>query len=831
MRKASSPYMKKTSHSHTHKYSKNTAPSFLSSLFLTFFLCLFAPLSFSPKTYGASFSFPTYTFPPAKEALKQDPPQSKNNDTLPPLLWGSVSSEINKQLDKDQKTITEIFTNLQKSNPSPSGMVLNHYSDQVSDIRTDMAQVLTRIQNYDTIITSILQVVGDKASAGEDPSITAQRLNLQKITQNIKTTMMRAKLYDLQAHQLYSLIETLRSHIEQITLSKKSPSPITLEFWSHLIEEYNGIEDYNGNYLLSSENAHKHDHHEILIPLGILLTFLLTVMIRKIFHHAIENLLIPRLFVRPHPQDAAYAPYPSHEAFSSLLTGIISCALGTSLWFLWRVSLLSQPQALLHILSSNLPICYFIIGSSIPLHHWHKGYLERKSCFLIAVGLISFATIKFIQNLEIIGPTTNNFLEAILGLYSAATLYFISRIHCRAIERNQNTDTHFSSALSASIWSKLLYPLCILIILTTIGAILSGYIAFAFLLNGLLLTIAYAFGITGLFIGAWQQICALFLSPQNFSGRKLIQLGIHPRRLEQMNVLLSAFGSIALLMLLMALIDNNGDYSLLGLWAHLHKIFIGNNIHGVPLSPKTIFNALLLIIGAHYLINFIKSWFSERFFPTTKLDKGLQTSILSILTYCAWILVGIAISTLVGIPIQNLTWVVSALSVGVGFGLQSIVKDFISGLILLAERPVQTGDIIEISGNRGEVRHVNVRATEITLDDGATLIVPNSAFITTNVKNASFAAIPAHLSLNFTLDAESGLEKIRQIIFDIIVNHPMILQIPEPRIRFISLAGANINLTLEVCFAQPKDKDILKDQLLNEIFSRFHAENMTMTMS
>ncbi|MFP3449237.1 mechanosensitive ion channel family protein, partial [Pseudomonas sp. SIMBA_067] len=86
---------------------------------------------------------------------------------------------------------------------------------------------------------------------------------------------------------------------------------------------------------------------------------------------------------------------------------------------------------------------------------------------------------------------------------------------------------------------------------------------------------------------------------------------------------------------------------------------------------------------------------------------------------------------------NKLAWIVSALSVGIGFGLQEIVKNFISGLILLTERPVKVGDLVSISGIEGDIRRINVRATEIQLGDKSTVIVPNSQFISQNVRNAT----------------------------------------------------------------------------------------------
>ena len=113
----------------------------------------------------------------------------------------------------------------------------------------------------------------------------------------------------------------------------------------------------------------------------------------------------------------------------------------------------------------------------------------------------------------------------------------------------------------------------------------------------------------------------------------------------------------------------------------------------------------------------------------------MRSSLTTLLGYVGGIVViAIALSAL-GIGVERIAWVASALSVGIGFGLQAIVQNFISGLILLAERPVKVGDWVVLGTSEGDVRRINVRATEIQLGDRSTLIVPNSEFITKTVRN------------------------------------------------------------------------------------------------
>lgn len=132
----------------------------------------------------------------------------------------------------------------------------------------------------------------------------------------------------------------------------------------------------------------------------------------------------------------------------------------------------------------------------------------------------------------------------------------------------------------------------------------------------------------------------------------------------------------------------------------------------------------------------MRRWLGSELLPKTISDVGIRASLVTLFSNIGYVLV-ILITGGAGHPVEQLAWIVSALSVGIGFGLQEIVKNFISGLILLTERPVKVGDMIGIGGVEGDVRRINVRATEIQLSDRSTMIVPNSQLISQNVRNAT----------------------------------------------------------------------------------------------
>nr|WP_243444374.1 mechanosensitive ion channel domain-containing protein [Acetobacter persici] len=143
-----------------------------------------------------------------------------------------------------------------------------------------------------------------------------------------------------------------------------------------------------------------------------------------------------------------------------------------------------------------------------------------------------------------------------------------------------------------------------------------------------------------------------------------------------------------------------------------------------------------------------------------------------------------------GVTVKSMTWVVSALSVGIGFGLQSIVQNFVSGIILMAERPVSIGDVVDIAGAHGEVARISVRSTNIKLADGSTMIVPNSQFITSAVRNATRAEKPGVFTIPLQVPFTSDLHKAMNVMTSTLAECENVEAQPVPTASITSVAEA-----------------------------------------
>lgn len=217
------------------------------------------------------------------------------------------------------------------------------------------------------------------------------------------------------------------------------------------------------------------------------------------------------------------------------------------------------------------------------------------------------------------------------------------------------------------------------------------------------------------------------------------------------------------------------------LFAQALEILGGAGLRKLNIIPGHLLNAVLALLIGVYLIRSLRRWLDNEFLPKTAMDPGMCASLSTLFANIGYALVILLALSSLGVQWTNLAWIVSALSVGIGFGLQEIVKNFVSGLILLTERPVKVGDLISISGVEGDIRRINVRATEIQLSDRSIVIVPNSQLISQNLRNVTLGGSAqgvATLELTFALDIDP--EQVNDLLYNTYCEHENILDHPAP---------------------------------------------------
>ena len=282
------------------------------------------------------------------------------------------------------------------------------------------------------------------------------------------------------------------------------------------------------------------------------------------------------------------------------------------------------------------------------------------------------------------------------------------------------------------------------------------------------------------------------LAPDSAVGRMLrLSTGLSASRLEQAGVLLSASSRVALVMLgITAFVAPFGNVSALYSW--LERLSAGIKIGGNLLTPASIFSAVLVLALGLALMRVVQRWLVDTYLPKTELDIGARNSISTVAHYLGIVLAALWALAALGIGFEKVALLASALSVGIGFGLQAITQNFVSGLILLAERPVKIGDWIKIGDQEGDIRRISVRSTEIQVGDRSTLIVPNSELITKTIRNMTMANALGRIQVQFSVPLGTNVGQLRSLLLGIYAANESVLIDPAPSFFIDSISGGQV---------------------------------------
>jgi len=221
-----------------------------------------------------------------------------------------------------------------------------------------------------------------------------------------------------------------------------------------------------------------------------------------------------------------------------------------------------------------------------------------------------------------------------------------------------------------------------------------------------------------------------------------------------------------------------------------------------PVSLATMVEFIVVITLVVLLSRLIRRLLRTRVLARTKLDVGQQYAIARIVSYVA-LVIGLLISAeTFGVKLSSLAVIAGALGVGIGFGLQNIVSNFVSGLVILAERPIQIGDRIDLGNNTvGKVVRIGARATHVLTNDNIMVIVPNSEFISSRVVNWTHIDPRVRLRINVGVSYGSDPHLVEKLLLEIAEGNPGVLKNPVPTVVFKASMVSGSTLAMRCCAA------------------------------
>ena len=239
----------------------------------------------------------------------------------------------------------------------------------------------------------------------------------------------------------------------------------------------------------------------------------------------------------------------------------------------------------------------------------------------------------------------------------------------------------------------------------------------------------------------------------------------------------------------------------------------------------TLWSIIILVVLSFLLIYItakLKKWIVYKLLEHSKIDIGVRIAVGTIVRYVILVIGFVVLLQTVGIDLSALTILAGALGVGIGFGLQNITNNFVSGIIILFERPIKVGDRIEVGDVYGDVVNISMRSTTVVTNDNIAIIVPNSDFISTKVINWSYTDRNVRFKIPVGVSYNEDPVKVKNLLLKVAEENDAVLKHPKPDVLFSEFADSSLNFELRVWTLEYINKpNILKSDLYFEIFRKF----------
>ena len=253
------------------------------------------------------------------------------------------------------------------------------------------------------------------------------------------------------------------------------------------------------------------------------------------------------------------------------------------------------------------------------------------------------------------------------------------------------------------------------------------------------------------------------------------------------------------------------------------------DLGSLNVSPGRIIAFLITVWGAVLVSKFLRFLLEEDVYQHFRLARGIPYAISTMLHYVILVVGFFMALGALGIDLTKITIVAGAFSVGVGFGLQNIFNNFVSGIILLFERPIKIGDAIEVGGNVGEVQHIGIRASVIRTADGSEIIVPNGLLISSQVTNWTFSDRKRAVEISVSVIAGADIEHVTELLKLTAASQVGVAKEPSPEVYVLSFTGGAVTLQLRAWTERYQDWAQLRSDLSKAVSGVLAREKIALT--
>jgi potassium-dependent mechanosensitive channel len=293
-------------------------------------------------------------------------------------------------------------------------------------------------------------------------------------------------------------------------------------------------------------------------------------------------------------------------------------------------------------------------------------------------------------------------------------------------------------------------------------------------------------------------------------------------RREQLALPINLLLKAAVLVLSVPLIMLQWGYSGPDIREWYWQLFFGLRIGNTDVTFGALLASILVFGVGYAAARLFQGWLDARVLQPAGISGGVRNSIRTGIGYAGIVIAALLAFSYAGFSLSNVAIIAGALSVGIGFGLQNLVNNFVSGLILLAERPIRVGDMVVVGGEEGYVRKISVRSTELETFDGAHVLVPNSSFVAEKVKNWTFRNNIRRIAIPIGVAYGSDARQVQAVLLKVAAENPDVLKTPGPAVTLDEFAAGSMNFTLYTFIADITKTGSVRTELAMAILDAFN---------
>lgn len=681
--------------------------------------------------------------------------------------------------------------------------------------RTRLAEINARVQQ-----------LGPVSAAGQPPEpdiVSAERQALTSEKAEINAVISQAQALSIRISGLIDQIGNMRSALFRNLLTKRYvlSDALSPQVFSDARDEFGNFYKAVSSWL---SFAFKFKFQAILAATFVALGLALVLLVggRRLFGRVFE--------ADPTNEDPSYLSRLSVAFWSTLLpTLAVGAFLGSTIFFFNYYNVLRGDIGLfLNALASVIGVVFCVnrltnAALSPRLPNWRLIPVETGPArWLVRLATAMAVVISFNTFLSIVNDKMGSPLSLTIARSFLATIIVGVILILMAMLRPFKARDG-----SWRPWPAWLRYLALSLGLFTIIAALLGYIGLALFVS--LQVVVTGTALITAYIG--------FLSAQAIGeegafanttvGRWLsVNSSYEDTALDQLGLVVSVAINLMIVLVFLPLILLMWGFQLGDIQAWAYRLATGITIGSVTISLTGILSGVVVFIIGYFLTRWFQGWLDGSVMARGKVDTGVRNSIRLAVGYAGVALAALVGISAAGIDLSSLALVAGALSLGIGFGLQNVVSNFVSGLILLAERPFKVGDWIVAGDVSGTVKKISVRATEIETFQRQSVILPNSNLINNAVGNWTHRNKLGRIDIKIGVAYGSDVKQVHAVLLEIARSHPLVLKNPEPFVLFSNFGAAALEFEIRVFLADVMNGNIVQNDVRFAVLEKFDDQHI-----